>query len=839
MHQQRRYSLRRNYLLISTVISLIIVGTTILSSFDVARVSSENAKAIKLQESVSSIIYNIRRNTTTTYTLLSELLISPSNSRNANIKDFIASNELELARLKTIKQLDETGLAPYIERLNKSITQMNANIREMQTLRKDSQWVYPVLTIMNRDMFSENIRFTSAIELVLHTLNDKTTLNQEDRTLFNTLVALRDTWRIMVLNFRAVLLRFAGLNQVDKAEQEKNITVILNEINTHLDWLQKKAANDRFDLDIEEAIENMVDSHQQWIFHFNRFRTLRESAIWRNDVFFTTKNIRPYYEETINIIENIDQSISQWAKRNSRAVESTAYEIILELILLSTLAIGFVILIYIMLNKLMLGPIARISDSLSKESHGDEFVLPKYGSKEVFNLISAYNRMRELIQQRQRALEHQALHDALTGLPNRALLQDRLIHSIRNSDRHNNTIAFMLIDLDRFKEINDTLGHQIGDRVLTSLGRRLQQCIRKSDTIARLGGDEFALVVPGVNAEEARHFADKLTNTINAVLNIDGQNLFIDASIGIALYPDNSDDADTLIRYADIAMYHAKKANQNYALFNPDMDQLSVDNLALLSDFRQELSLQTGQLQLFYQPKINLLNKSVVSVEALLRWEHPQQGFVPPEFLIRMSEQSGIIGELTTWVINQAISDCATWQADNVNIGVSINLSAWNLQDPKLPELITASLQRNQLHPSFLSLEITESAVMSDPARAREVMNELDDMGLSLEIDDYGTGFSSLAYLKLLPVSTLKIDKSFVMDMLNDPNDLIIVRSTIELAHNLGMTVIAEGVENTAILDDLRSMRCDIAQGYYISKPVPKDKLLQWYKDYNQEKMTA
>ncbi len=447
--------------------------------------------------------------------------------------------------------------------------------------------------------------------------------------------------------------------------------------------------------------------------------------------------------------------------------------------------------------------------------------------------------MRELIQQRQTALEHQALHDALTGLPNRALLQDRLEHTIQNAKRHNSSIAFMMIDLDRFKEINDTLGHQVGDDVLTQLGLRLQNCIRQSDTIARLGGDEFALIIPEATTEEATHFARKLTKTINKVLTINDQNLFIDASIGISMYPENGDNCETLVRYADIAMYHAKKSNLHYAFFQPDMDKLSIDNLSLLSDFRQELSQPTGQLQLFYQPKIDLLQKHVISVEALLRWQHPQQGFIPPEFLIRMSEQSGLIGELTQWVINQAILDCSSWQNTNNNIGVSINLSAWNLQDPELPNLIKNTLERNQLNPGYLSLEITESAVMSDPARAREVLHELNDMGLSLEIDDYGTGFSSLAYLKLLPVSTLKIDKSFVIDMLNDPNDLIIVRSTIDLAHNLGMIVIAEGVEDNDILKYLQQLRCDVAQGYFISKPLAKNRLLEWLKSYNYEKMTA
>lgn len=839
MKDSNRRSLRRSYLIISAVVSIIIISATILSSIHVTKVTSQNAKSLKLQETVSATVSNIRRNTTKTYALLGELLLSPSGIHNNEIKKILANNKIELNALNQVTGLEETGLLPQIKELNKLSIMMSSDLNELLQLRDDHQWIYPVLTIMNRDMLTANVSFTSSIDLILHSLEEDNDFNQKKLALLNQLNSMRDNWRIMILNFRAVLLRFAGLNKVDQIEQENNIAIILGEISDEIDSLQKRSENGEFDLDIEQAIEDMSQSRLDWSKHFRRFQNLRESAIWRNDIFYAATYIRPVYEKTMAILEKLDHGISKWATRNSGAVEDTANKINLELFALSALALGFVIVIYIMLNRLILCPIAKISDSLSKEGHGEEFVIPQRGSKEIFNLISAYNRMRGIIQQRQVALEHQALHDALTGLPNRALLQDRLEHTINNSNRHHSSIAFMMIDLDRFKEINDTLGHQIGDRVLNLLGTRLKNCIRKSDTIARLGGDEFALIIPDATANQAVEFAEKLTNIISEVLTIDNQNLFIDASIGISMYPEDGSNSETLVRYADIAMYHAKKNNLHYALFTADMDKLSIDNLALLGDLRQELHQQTGQLQLYYQPKIDLQQQHVISVEALLRWQHPQQGFIPPEFVIRMAEQSGLIGELSHWVISQAIRDCADWQKNNNDIGVSVNLSAWNLQDPMLPDLVKKNLDSNGLHPSYLSLEITESAVMSDPARAREVLQDFDDMGLTLEIDDYGTGFSSLAYLKLLPVSTLKIDKSFVMDMMNDPNDLIIVRSTIDLAHNLGMIVIAEGVENNETLKYLQQLNCDVAQGYFIARPLAKKQLLEWLRAYNYEEMTA
>lgn len=834
-----RHSLRRSYIIISAVVSAIIIIATIVSSLYVTQVTTKNTKALELQETVSNSVSSIRRNNATIYALLSELLLSPTDRRNTSIQVLLESNTMQSQHLSMVSDLEETGLLPLIEDLNKSITGMNSQIAKLLELRNDPQWIYPVLNIMNQDMFGENIIFTSSIEIILHDLKNENNLTEDEFILLNKLYSLRDNWRIMVLNFRAVLLRFAGLNKTDQIEQEKNITITLIQLTEELDSLIIKSNKGEYDIDVEQALIEMQMSSKNWKEHFKRFKSLRRSAIWRNDVFFTSTNIRPLYEQTVNILEQIDSSMSSWAKRNSVAVEDSANKINLELFALSTLALGFVIAIYFMLNKLVLVPIARISDSLSKQSHGEEFVLPSHGSEEIYNLVSAYNRMRELIRQRQNALEHQALHDSLTGLPNRALLQDRLEHTINQAKRDNSTLAFMMIDLDRFKEINDTLGHQAGDQVLTKLGVRLQNCVRKSDTIARLGGDEFALIIPNATPNEATDFAKKITQAINEVITIDNQNLFIDASIGISMFPDNGDNCETLVRYADIAMYHAKNNSLNFALFKSDMNKLSIDNLSLLGDFRQELAHQTGQLQLYYQPKIDLQKQQVISTEALLRWQHPEQGFIPPEIIIRMSEHSGLIGELTQWVIEQAIFDCASWQKTNVDIGVSVNLSAWNLQDPGLPTQILNTLNANNLHPSYLSLEITESAVMSDPARAKEVLDELDDMGLVLEIDDYGTGFSSLAYLKVLPVTTLKIDKSFVIDMLNDPNDLIIVRSTIDLAHNLGMIVIAEGVEDNDILKHLQQLKCDVAQGYFIAKPLPKQQLLDWLTTYNHEKLTS
>ena len=428
------------------------------------------------------------------------------------------------------------------------------------------------------------------------------------------------------------------------------------------------------------------------------------------------------------------------------------------------------------------------------------------------------------------ALEDQALHDALTGLPNRALMSDRIEQAIHVMSRNTQPMTVLLLDLDRFKEVNDALGHAVGDQLLQHVGQRLKSVLRDSDTVARLGGDEFAIVAPNADVAHGAEFAGKIIDILSEAFSIESQDLYVGVSIGIAVYPQHGDDADTLLRHADVAMYDAKRNKQGYSIYKQSQDEGSLDKLTLVSDLHNELE-QTRHLQLYYQPQVNIFTREIVAVEALLRWEHPQFGYISPEHIVYMAEHTGQIDVLTRWVVNTALRECA----ENIRtqgIRLSINLSARNMQDSRFPGSIAQALHEHDVPASSVILEITESAMMNDPVMARRIMSELAVMGIDLSVDDFGTGFSSLGYLKMLPVSELKIDKSFVINMLEDENDAIIVHSTIELAHNLGLKVVAEGVENQTTLLQLRNLKCDVAQGYYLSRPLPKIELAKWIRDY-------
>ncbi len=426
-------------------------------------------------------------------------------------------------------------------------------------------------------------------------------------------------------------------------------------------------------------------------------------------------------------------------------------------------------------------------------------------------------------------LAEQAMYDPLTGLANRSLLQDRLEREIADATRNQGSFGVVLLDLDRFKAINDTLGHEVGDEVLREVGRRLVEAVRSNDTVARLGGDEYVILLHDLDETNVPTVAKKVLAVLDAPFHWQGQSIDLGGSLGIALYPTHCADPSSLIRCADIAMYVAKRSGVGYALYASDQQRVSRRDLSLKSELRQ--AIQSDQLMLYYQPQIDQRMGHVVGLEALLRWQHTQRGFLPPDQFIPLAEEAGLIGNLTHWVLNRALQEAAALAAAGYPLRMAVNLSARNLHDRDLPAHVSTLLAAHGVPPDRLTLEVTESAVMASPADGLAILRELDRMGVKLAIDDFGTGYSSLAYLKRLPVDELKIDKSFVIDMEQNDNDAVIVRSTIDLAHNLGLRVVAEGVEHRDIWDTLCVLGCDCSQGYFLGKPMAFDQLQAWLKE--------
>lgn len=447
---------------------------------------------------------------------------------------------------------------------------------------------------------------------------------------------------------------------------------------------------------------------------------------------------------------------------------------------------------------------------------------------EVGQLARGFDQMRTSIAAQRHEILQLAYWDRLTGLPNRESFRSHLSAAIDGSKSVPKPLVVITLNLDRFKHVNDVLGYAFGDELLRAVAGRLKdQVHREGDFVARLGGDEFAILLTRTNAEGALQLTQRITRAFEVPLAFEEQTVDISASMGMACWPDHAEGPDELMSRSEIAMHAAKTKTAGVLLYSPALDSSSSQNLSLLTDLRQ--ALQQGELRLFLQPKLDTVSRRVVAAEALVRWQHPERGLVPPMQFIPFAEQTGFVRQLTLWMFEEASRLWRDLQpADGSHLRIAINLSTRDLLDLEFPARLQGIMAAHGVSASAFCLEITESAIMDDPQRAESTLNKLADAGFKLSIDDFGTGYSSLAYLKRLPVSELKIDKSFVMGMEKDENDAKIVRSTVDLAHNLGLTVVAEGVENEHILQRLRELQCDEAQGYYISKPMPADQFPRW-----------
>jgi diguanylate cyclase (GGDEF)-like protein len=452
-------------------------------------------------------------------------------------------------------------------------------------------------------------------------------------------------------------------------------------------------------------------------------------------------------------------------------------------------------------------------------------------------LLLLYASLFRIVAVASRRLRHQALHDDLTDLPNRALLYERAEDAIDDVVRGGGMAALLLIDLDRFKEVNDTLGHDHGDRLLEEVARRLSVTVRRGDTLARLGGDEFAVLLRDVpNRGAVVELAGRLQDAMARPFSLNGVVAVLDASIGIAFCPDHGSDVNVLVQRADVAMYDAKRSRTSIETYSEDRDPYSAERLQLLGELRA--AIHSGQLVLHYQPKVEVGSDRVLGVEALVRWNHPTRGLLAPSEFVPLAERTGAIGDLTRWVLDTALAQSKAWRDAGMDMTMAVNLAAPNIVDAALPDLVAELLERWEVPGDRLECEISEHTVMADPHRAIAILERLRALGVRLSLDDFGTGHSSLAYLKRLPLDEVKIDRSFVIGMSEDSNDAAIVRTTIDLARNLGLEVVAEGVETAETLRDLSALSCDVAQGFFLSRPLPAAELDGWLAARAKERAT-
>ncbi len=518
----------------------------------------------------------------------------------------------------------------------------------------------------------------------------------------------------------------------------------------------------------------------------------------------------------------------------TRASKHAIYGVVIALfaIVLATLAVAFVQSSVLTLETIVA---AQKNNAALWILDGMPFIFAFWG--QYVSSMMAYEASAMLVDQTTDlrahtvALEAQATrnatHDQLTGLPNRFLYSDRLAQAIIMAASEKSQVAVIIMDIDRFKEINEAMGPYQGDRLLKQVATRLQNTFHDPETVARLGGDEFAAIIPRLTQlKEASQVIRKIEKALEAPFMLEGLKIDVRASMGVAFYPQHGTDADTLLQRADVAMYAAKRNRAGFLVYSPRYDEYSPQRLTLMGELRQ--AIENEGLVLHFQPKVDLKSGCIAETEALVRWEHPKHGLMLPDEFIPLAERTGLIKPLTLWVLNKALKQCSTWEQAGLQLGVAVNLSAQALFDLDLPDIVTGALAAHDVSPKRLILEITESMLMVDKERALQILERLSGMGVRIAIDDFGTGYSSLSYLSKMPVDEIKIDKSFVLDMHENKSNAVIVHATIELGHNLGLSVIGEGVESAESMARLHALGCDSAQGYYMTKPLNADDLTAW-----------
>ncbi|MDP1680618.1 MAG: EAL domain-containing protein [Burkholderiales bacterium] len=474
------------------------------------------------------------------------------------------------------------------------------------------------------------------------------------------------------------------------------------------------------------------------------------------------------------------------------------------------------------LQRSLLNPLQRLLQKMQglerdRKHLGEQVAVT--GNREIRSLAEAFNQMTTELGSLYGKLEEMAFRDSLTGLPNRSLLNEHMGQMINQCNRENARFALLIMDLDRFKQINDSLGHPVGDSVLQQVAARLNEILRQGDVFSRLGGDEFAALLPITDGiDDTLPLVKRLLSAMGKPIVVEQNALHVGISIGIAIYPDDGAQREDLMRHADVAMYHAKHNQRGFSFYDHTLDKNSLALLTLEAELLQALTEET--LQVYFQPKIAVATGEICGAEALLRWHHPQRGWVGPDEFIPIAEDTGLIAPLTYWVLDRSLAHCGDWLREGRLINLAVNLSARCLHDEALPLEVRKLLDKHAVAPEHLTLEITENVIMHDAKRAHSILVQLDAMGISISVDDFGTGHSSLAYLKRLPVDEIKIDKSFVLEVMNNPSDATIVRATVELGHNLGLRVVAEGVETEEIFNYLKQLNCDVSQGYFHGRPM-------------------
>jgi len=827
-------SLRTRYIMFATALLVLVLAGGFFGHRHVAEASMQSTENLVLRDQMLEEVRKTRTGLFDAYKTLDAFLLDPSRQEYYQRVQMHFLHTITLSNnLSGHSWLSAHHAGDIARRLSENLKQLNDDVEILMRTRLDRHAQYPSLDLGNRLLRPNRNRFNNAMLLALSETREAEEGPLKITMLSNFLEA-RHYWDQMVSNFRLYLAnRMGTFDEAALPKQEKSVTILYQALMGRLQLLKEMDADGNLGFQASISLEELLESAEAWYQGFLGVKEIHNSGNWRTDISFIKTAIEPRLAHVADNLAELERLLDESATKDLSLLAQAAK--LQEQLFMLTMLFGvlFIVVIILSMERLVFRPMAEVSSGLRAIAFGKEGeVLPEARSRETGMLVDAFGEMSRQVRARQADLRHQALHDALTGLPNRILLQDRIDHAIQEARRRDEHLILLMLDLNRFKEVNDTLGHNVGDHLLIEVGKCIAGQLRKVDTVARLGGDEFAILLSNADLAFGEKTAKKIGDALEAGFMLDGLKLYAAASIGVAVYPEHGANAHALLQRADVAMYVAKRKQIGFSTYDVSQDEHSVGRLSLMGDLHD--ALEADELHLHFQPKVSLTDGSCVGAEALLRWKHDKFGQIPPDQIIPLAEQTGLIQSLTYWVLDKALAQCALWRQQGLMLPVSVNLSVLNLQDEEMAERVRTSLEQHGLLAQDLVLEITESAMMANPASSVEKLTDIYQMGIPLSIDDFGTGFSSLAYLKDLPVTELKLDKSFITDLCVGAEDEVIVRSTIELAHNLGLRVVAEGVETDDTHKLLQIYGCDQAQGYFYNRPIEGSKMLGWLKQRNE-----
>ena len=821
-----RPSIRRKYITHTVVLGIAVISIVLIIFNETISTRQQVRDQLDSIQKKLNQLNTLQSNQVEIYRNINLFLLDPTEGNRKNTVHLLLKKSTQIvSKLNKSISSDENRLNNQVKNLGDIYKNLENSTHNLIESRLDIQKQFPGMSLSANYMVPIQRVIANNLQILIDEIESQE-LQPASSKLYTTLLKTYSLWQSQISQMRIYLTnRFASFSIEILNEQAISLYDLSDKFSSNIKEL---AAIYQHEDSFEgpDIIKSLEADSTEWITLFKQVQSITESDGWRSDNVILKKNIIPQSDEISQLILSIEKSLFTQRDLASEQLKNITDTLSALIIFIIALFMIFIITMLYSLDWMVFKPITKVTQALkSKAFNKSTSLLLENRTLEISNLIEAFQEMDEKVSQRQGALEHQALHDHLTGLPNRLMLNQHLEYQLLAAKRNNKNFSLLLMDLDHFKDVNDSLGHAIGDILLINTSKRLTEHIRKSDTVTRLGGDEFAILLPEANSSEAELIIKNIINSIEKSFVIDGNTINIGISIGIACFPDDGTDATTLMQHADMAMYVAKRNQMGFSHYDESEDFISSNRLTLITDLRN--ALDNDSLKLYFQPQVDIDGLAVTGAEALLRWEHPEYGFIQPEKIVELAEYIGIIHQLSIWVLEKAIEQCSYWHQQGEQISIAVNLSVHDLTNTKLCENIDSLLKQYNLESNFLTLEITESGMMENPARSTEILNTLSSMGINLSIDDFGTGFSSLSYLKQLPVNELKIDKSFIMNMDNDESDVVIVQSTIHLGHNLGLKVIAEGIEHEGLLHLAKQLGCDKYQGYLFGKPQNSEQFLK------------